>query len=97
MDRSAIVVPGQSALDRANVGLARSRTSGVQVLPMAGVAQRLAGGFACLVEPEALTRAVGEVLSTASATELVDLHAIRELPGLRRTVAATLSAAWDAG
>lgn len=98
MQRSTVVVPGRLLLDAVTVSHARAGSgSGLQVLPVAAVAARLAGGFLRLVDPDRLLLAVGEALSAESGVDLGDLHALHDLPGLRGTLAASLDLAWSAG
>src|ERR1700726_3331398 len=98
MYRSTVVVPGRILLDALTIANARSGTgSGLQILPIAALACRLASGFLSPIDPDALARAVGEILDAPDTVDMGDLAAIRDLPGLRGTLVATLERAWAAG
>ncbi|MCO6415852.1 PD-(D/E)XK nuclease family protein [Siccirubricoccus sp. KC 17139] len=61
------------------------------------MAARLAGGFLTAVEPGALAEAAAQALKVLSPTEMGDLSAIRDLPGVPKTVVLSLRRAWAAG
>lgn len=98
MSRSTVVVPERTLLGEVRLAAARSGTgSGLQVIPMAALAGRLAGGFLSTIERDPLGIACGEVLADLADADLGDLAAIRDLPGLRATLATSLERAWRAG
>jgi len=72
---------------------ARGSEAGLQILTLPFLAARLAGGF----RRPARSRDVEPAIRLAlDAPGLGELEAIRELPGMTRSVAWTLSAVWDA-
>lgn len=98
MARRTIVVSARTHLETMRLELARSGAGGgAKVTPIEGLAERLAGGFLTPINPDSLSRAVSEVLEAVTGESLGDLAAIRELPGLPRTLATSLRRAWNAG
>jgi hypothetical protein len=98
LGRWTIAVHGRTLLDDVTLSRAREGTaSGLQVMPLAAIASRLAGGFLAPMDPDALASAVGEVLDNPALADIGDLGPIRKLPGVRRNLAASLESAWDAG
>jgi PD-(D/E)XK nuclease superfamily len=76
------------------VAAARKGANGMQVMTMAQLASRLAGGFMQPIDPDTLQDAVREALSAGS---LGDLDTIKTLPGMVRAVIDTLDKVWRAG
>lgn len=95
MGRLTVVVGGAAELDAARLGLARSdRGHGARVVPIEGLAERLAGGFRTGVSSDDLSVAIEEALEAMPPSDLGDLTAISDLPGFRRSVLASLRRAW---
>ena len=92
--RRTIVVHTKLGGRTARVKAARAGANGVQILTMARLAARLAGGFIEPIEAEALQDAVRASLPS---TNLGELEAIKTLPGMARAVVATLEKVWRAG
>ncbi|VTZ51303.1 conserved hypothetical protein [Methylocella tundrae] len=92
--RRTIVVHTRLSGHMARVAAARRGEHGVQILTMAQLASRLAGGFLQPIDPDALQDAVREALSAGS---LGDLDAIKTLPGMVRVAVDTLDKVWRAG
>jgi hypothetical protein len=92
--RQTIVVHTRLAGHMARVEAARNCQSGVQIMTMAQLASRLAGGFLQPIDPDALRDAVRETLPTIN---LGELEPLRNLPGMVRAVVGTLDKLWRAG
>ncbi|MGA2492871.1 MAG: PD-(D/E)XK nuclease family protein [Roseiarcus sp.] len=75
------------------VEAARGRLHGRQVLSFEALACRLAGGFARSIDDETLREAIQRALLD---TDLGELDAIKDLPGLADAAAETLRKAWRA-
>jgi hypothetical protein len=91
--RETVITHSRLAWRRERAQAATAGRHGVQVLPIEGLAARLAGGFLQPIDPDALKSAIAKALSA----ELGDLDRIKELPGFPRAAAATLSKVWTAG
>jgi hypothetical protein len=92
--RSTIVVRGRTSLNAALVSRVRELTaSGLQIVPVAVMAARLAGGFLRPVDADGLARVIGEILKDPSIADLGDLAPIRDLPGVRGALVNTLGRA----
>ncbi|MGG5819370.1 PD-(D/E)XK nuclease family protein [Falsiroseomonas sp. HW251] len=97
MSRRTVVVGDAAELDAARLDLARSdRGHGARVIPVHGLAERLAGGFQTSISSDDLSIAVREALRAMAPAALGDLAAICDLPGFRRSVVASLRRAWRA-
>ncbi len=97
MGRLTVIVGGAAELDAARLDLARSgRGHGARVVPIEGLAERLAGGFRTGVSSDDLSVAVEEALEAIPRSVIGDLTAISDLPGFRRSVVASLRRAWRA-
>ena len=92
--RRTIVVHTKLSGHMIRVAAARNGANGLQILTMAQLASRLAGGLLQPIDPDALQDAVREALSAGS---LGDLDAIKTLPGMLRAVIDTLDKVWRAG
>ena len=75
------------------VDAARSRSNGVQIMTMGQLAGRLAGGFLQPIDFEKLQDAARAALETSN---LGELDAIKDLPGMARAVVSTLDKVWRA-
>ena len=95
MARRTIVIAGRTQLDAVRLALARSKAGhGARATPIEGLAARLAGGLLTAVEPDTLANAVAQALKALTNTELGGLSAIRELPGVPKTVVSSIRRAW---
>jgi RecB family exonuclease len=94
--RHTFLITSLLARHTAMLEAARQRAHGRQLMSPAQVAARLAGGFLQLVDRESLQAALDAIIADA-ATDFGDMQAIRDLPGMRRALAATLERAWSAG
>jgi hypothetical protein len=93
MRRRTCIVEGPLAFRMRRIAAARRAEAGVQIMTLPLLAARLAGGFA----RPARSQDLDPVIRTAlSAGGLVELESIRELPGMTRSVAWTLTRAWNA-
>jgi hypothetical protein len=93
VERRTVVVEGPLAYRMRRHDAARANQTGVEILTIQRVAERLAGGF--------LREAAGPLLYSAIDAALkldgyADLQSVKHLPGMPRAVAATLTAAWNA-
>jgi len=95
--RRTIVVTGSAAADAARIALAREGRHGTTVTSIEGLAARLAGGFLCGIDRDALHGAVTEALIGLADEDRGDLRAIAGLPGLPSALSATLAKSWSAG
>lgn len=97
MSRLTVIVGGAAELDAARLDLARSdRGHGARVVPIEGLAARLAGGFWTGVSPDDLSVAVEGALLAMPPSDIDDLTAISDLPGFRQSVVASLRRTWRA-
>ena len=92
--RRTIVVHTKLSGHLLRVDAARKGSNGVQVLTMAQLAARLAGGFLQPIDPERLQEAVQSALASSS---LGELDVIKALPGMTRAAVDTLDKLWRAG
>lgn len=98
MARRTIIISGRPQLDSVRLRLAQSLEGhGARVTPIEGMAARLAGGFLTAVEPDALAEAVAQTLKLLPLAEMGALSAIRDLPGVPKTIVQSLRRAWAAG
>ncbi len=93
MIRSTVVVQGSLAYAARRAAAARGAQSGLQIMTMAQLAGRLAGGFLHQARDEELERAVRAALDAGGFQEIED---IRHLPGMTRAITRTLRKAWHA-
>src|SRR5690606_29154841 len=77
----------------ARLEAARQGLQGRQVMDIAPLAARLAGGFGSAVDPETLREVVANALTS---TALDDLDRVKDLPGMVGAAAGTLTQAWNA-
>lgn len=89
-----LVTHGRLAMREAFLAAARNNSHGLQVLTFEQMVARLAGGFACPVDNDALLSTVREALIS---TDLGALDEIKALPGMAHAAAETLRKAWRAG
>lgn len=94
ISRQTLVVHGPLAARDARLEAARAAHHGVQILSVAGLAARLAGGFTRPIDLQAIKQCVAEALPDA---HLRDLEAIKDLPGMISAAADTLCKVWDVG
>lgn len=92
--RRTLVVPDRLAARARRLHAARTGQHGVQVMEVAQMAARLAGGFVQPIDTDSLRLAVQEVLPV---TELGELNAIKLLPGMVNAATRTLAQVWQAG
>jgi hypothetical protein len=96
--RRTIVVAGRLPIEAARLELARAGGAhGANVWPVEWVAARLAGGFLSVIGPDDLSHAIAEVVRDGDADLLGDLEGIRDLPGFRSSLCASLARAWKVG
>src|SRR5438477_12182442 len=93
MKRRTVVVEGPLAFRMRRLAAARGSEAGLQILTLPLLAARLAGGFRRPARSQDVEPAIRLALD---APGFAELEAIRELPGMTRSVAWTLSAVWDA-
>jgi hypothetical protein len=91
--RRTNVVRTKLAAHMLRVHAARSGENGAQILTMAQLAARLAGGFLRPIDPEALRDAVRASLASI---DLGELEPIKNLPGMVRAAVGTLDKVWHA-
>ncbi|MFZ4603949.1 MAG: PD-(D/E)XK nuclease family protein [Caulobacterales bacterium] len=91
--RRTVVAHGRYATRIARLEAARQDASGAQVMTFEQLVARLAGGFSCGIEPEALKTALQSALRE---TALGELDAIKDLPGMVSAAAETLRKLWRA-
>ena len=91
---STLVVEGPLAMAEARLRAAHRADSGLQILDVAHLAARLAGGF---VRPASSDDVELAIKAALEADDYVELEAVRRLPGMVRAVAATLGKAWRSG
>src|SRR5260370_18215356 len=93
MKRWTVVVEGPLAFRMRRLAAARGSEAGLQILTLPLLAARLAGGFRRPARSQDVEPAIRLALD---APGFAELEAIRELPGMTRSIAWTLSAVWDA-
>ncbi|MGY3610821.1 MULTISPECIES: hypothetical protein [unclassified Bradyrhizobium] len=93
MKRRTIIVEGPLAFRMRRIVAARRAEAGVQIMTLPQLAARLAGGFARPARSQDFDPVIRMALEAGG---FVDLESIRELPGMTRSVAWTLSRAWNA-
>lgn len=92
--RQTVVVNGRFALSTERLKAARSGATGLQVIAVEHLAERLAGGFLRMVSLLELKKALARALPEA---QLGELDAIKDLPGLVHAGATTLMKYWLSG
>jgi hypothetical protein len=75
------------------IAAARRAESGLQIMTLPQLAARLAGGFTTPARSQDLDPAIRAALEAGG---FADLESIRELPGMTRSVAWTLTRVWNA-
>ena len=93
LHRGTVVAHGRMAIRELRLNAARDQRQGLQIMTFEHLAARLAGGMCRPVDDEELRRAVQQVLP---ATELGELEAIKDLPGMVSASVDTLRKAWRA-
>ena len=93
MKRRTIVVEGPLAFRMRRIVAARRAEAGIQIMTLPQLAARLAGGFVRPARSQDLDPAIRTALDAGGFS---DLESIRELPGMTRSVAWTLTRVWDA-
>ena len=93
MSRRTIVVEGTLAFRMRRIVAARRAEAGGQIMTLPQLAARLAGGFVRPARSQDLDPAIRTALEAGGFS---DLESIRELPGMTRSVAWTLTRVWDA-
>lgn len=93
MNRRTIVVEGPLAFRMRRIDAARRAEAGVQIMGLPQLAARLVGGFVRPARSQDLDPAIRSALKAGG---FVDLESIRELPGMTRSLAWTLSRVWHA-
>jgi hypothetical protein len=91
--RRTIVVHTTLSGHMIRVDAARSGANGVQVMTMAQLASRLAGGFLQPIDAEKLQEAVQTALAGSS---LGEFDVIKDLPGMVRAAVSMLDKVWRA-
>ena len=91
--RRTVVAHGRMAIRELRLNAAHERRQGLQIMTFEHLAARMAGGMCQPVDDEELRRTVQLVLP---ATELGELDAIKELPGMVSASVDTLRKAWRA-
>jgi len=91
MNRLTVVVDGPLAFQMRRWEAVTRRENGAQICTLPMLAARLAGGFHRPVRPEELQPAIAGALSQG---DFLDLESMRDLPGMTRAVARTLSDLW---
>ena len=81
--RQTVVVHGRLAADQVRLEAARSRRQGVQIMSIASMAARLAGGFLRCVDGDTLSITVGTVLREVPPGALGDLEKFATCPDFR--------------
>src|SRR5262245_31269626 len=93
MNRRTIIVEGPLAFRMRRLAAARRAEAGVQIMTLPQLAARLVGGFTRPARSQDLDPAIRAALEAGG---FADLESIRELPGMTRSVAWTLSRVWGA-
>ena len=91
--RRTVVAHGRMAARRLRLGAAYERQHCLQIMTFEHLAARMAGGMCRPVDDEELRRVVQQALP---ATELGELDAIKDLPGMVSASVDTLRKAWRA-
>ncbi|WP_316228525.1 PD-(D/E)XK nuclease family protein [Bradyrhizobium sp. SZCCHNR2023] len=93
MNRRTIIVEEPLAFRMRRIAAARQTEAGVQIITLSQLAARLAGGFTRPARTEDLDPGIRLALEAGGFAEL---ESIRDLPGLARSVAWTLTRLWNA-
>lgn len=92
--RRTLIVPDRFAARARRLHAARTGQQGLQIMDIAQMACRLAGGFNTPIDTDTLRQSVQDALPT---TSLGELEGLRDLPGLVSAATRTLERAWQAG
>lgn len=93
MNRRTVIVEGPLAFRMRRTAAARDAEAGVQIMTLPQLAARLAGGFTRPARSEDLHPVIRSALNAGGFAEL---ESIRNLPGMTRSVAWTLTRLWNA-
>lgn len=93
MNRRTVIVEGPLVFRMRRIAAARRAEAGVQIMTLPQLAARLAGGFTRPARSEDLEPAIRSALEAGGFAEL---ESIRNLPGMTRSVAWTLTRLWSA-
>src|SRR5260221_9993311 len=93
MNRRTIIVDGPLAYRMCRIDAARRGELGVQIVTLPLLAARLVGGFTRPARSQDLDLAIRAALEAGGFAEI---ESIRELPGMARSVAWTLTKVWQA-
>lgn len=93
MNRRTVIVEGPLAFRMKRLVAARQGEAGVQIMTLPQLAARLAGGFTRPARSEDLDPVIRSALEAGGFGEL---EGIRNLPGMTRSVAWTLTRLWNA-
>ena len=93
MNRRTVIVEGPLAFRMRRIAAARKGQAGEQIMTLPQLAARLAGGFTRPAGSEDLDPAIRSALDAGS---LYELESIRNLPGMTRSMAWTLTRLWNA-
>jgi hypothetical protein len=91
--RRTVVVEGPLAFRMRRIAAARRAEAGVQIMTLPQLAARLSGGFTRPARSQDLDPAIRSALEAGG---FADLESIRDLPGMTRSVAWTLTRVWNA-
>jgi RecB family exonuclease len=89
--RRLVIVDTPLAMRMARLEAAKAGQHGVEILTLSLLAARLAGGF---VRPADRASIYGAVNVALGGEVLMELHPMRDLPGMARAVVRSLSVAW---
>jgi RecB family exonuclease len=93
MNRRTVIVEGPLAFRMHRIEAARRGESGLQILTLPQLSARLAGGFIRPARSQDLDPAIRAALAAGGLTEL---DRVRQLPGVPRSIATTLTKVWEA-
>lgn len=93
MNLQTVIVEGPLAFRMRRIAAARQAEAGVQIMTLPQLAARLASGFTRAARSEDLDPAIRSALDVGGFAEL---ESIRNLPGMTRSVAWTLTRLWNA-
>ncbi|WP_311028633.1 PD-(D/E)XK nuclease family protein [Mesorhizobium koreense] len=93
MNRRTVIVEGPLAFRMRRIAAARQAEAGVQIMTLPQLAARLTGGFTRPARSEDLDPAIRSALDAGG---FVELESIKNLPGMTRSVAWTLTRLWNA-
>jgi len=93
MSRRTVVIEGPLAFRMRRIAAARRAERGLQIMTLPQLTARLAGGFKRPARSDDLDPAIRAALEAGG---FIDLESIRDLPGMTRSVAWTLTRVWNA-